>query len=123
MDLPNLPALDIQDRVYPDIGRLVHFISRQPWGKSVNREQDIDDAINMILRGPELNNVDTVRRKSGVALRRHNARQFSIIYVYDPPSDASPNGRVSIRAVRHSRVKNVFKGVRENTEFPYNYFY
>jgi hypothetical protein len=36
-----------------------------------------------------------------------------VIYAYLPPSRKFPDGVVSIRAVRHRRVRNIFDGVRE----------
>jgi hypothetical protein len=72
----------------------------------------------MIYESPERNPVEAVREKSGIRLRRQNVRQFAIIYSYFLPDDTRPGGEVSIRAVRHWRVRNVFLGVREIDGLP-----
>jgi hypothetical protein len=53
------------------------------------------------------------RPRTGIELRSKRVSQFSIVYAYFEPNSSAPNGAVSIRAVRHSRVRDVFLGVRE----------
>ena len=64
---------------------------------------------------PESNRVGSWRPETGIELRRCNAAQFVIVYAYLWPSTRYQRGVVSIRAVRHSRVKDVFLGVKEPT--------
>jgi hypothetical protein len=71
--------------------------------------QGIDDVIN----GPTLNEAGPYRKNLNTNLRRHNVAQFAIIYAYSDPSQKHPNGFIAFRAIRHSRVKDVFRGVRE----------
>lgn len=111
-----LPKLDLQPRVARDIEQLANFVARQPWGNSVARRRDIEAGIAAILHGPELNEVSVRRRTTSLELRRQNAAQFAIVYAYYQPSDVHPQGLVSVRAVRHSREKNVFLGVRETPQ-------
>lgn len=114
-----LPDIAHMPRVPRDIDRCLRFISRQPWGQPAGRERDIDRGVLEIRRGPELDDVGARRPSLGIELRRHNAAQFAIIYAYIPPNAQFPRGMISIRAVRHSRVKNVFSGVREPPAPPY----
>lgn len=116
-----LPDWDIQPRVPHDIDDLLDFIRRQSWGNAHARRRDIGRAIHEILKGPELNNIGVRRRFSGIELRRHNAAQFVVIYAYRYPSSQYPNGLVSIRAIRHNQLKNVFRGVKEGPIRPYGY--
>jgi hypothetical protein len=111
------PALRAMPRVEQDIERILLFISRQPWGKPVDRERDIFQGIAQILARPRGNKVCIRRRATGVDLRRHTIAQFAIIYVYVEPNDEYPGGLVSLRAVRHRRVENVFSGVRERAPY------
>ena len=108
-----LPDLRQMPRVTRDIKRCLRFIARQPWGNASDRERGIDRGILEILRWPELNKVRVRRRRLGLELRRHNAAQFTINYAYIPPNSEFPRGMVTIRAVRHTRARNVFSGVRE----------
>ena len=101
-------------RVDDDIVRLLKFVA-QPWGRPKDRQRDINACIDAILEWPTAGKVHARRWDSGVQLRRHDARQFAVIYAYFPPNQTSPAGVVSIRAVRHRRAKNVFWGVREES--------
>lgn len=114
-----LPKLHFMPRARTDIKQCLRFVSRQPWGRPSDRKRNIDRGIDYVRRGPELNNIGARRRRLGLELRRHNAAQFAIIYAYFRPSTELPCGMVSIRAVRHSRVKNVFAGVREQSALRY----
>jgi hypothetical protein len=115
-----LPDIDEMPRVATDIVRCIRFIAQQPWGKPAERRRDIARGFLEIRRGPELNEISARRPRIGLELRRHNAAQFAIIYAYVRPSSKYPNGAVSIRAVRHARVKNVFSGVKEPQPAPYS---
>jgi predicted phage gp36 major capsid-like protein len=55
------------------------------------------------------------RPETGIELRRCISAQFAIVYAYLRPTERFDMGVVSIRAVRHSRVKDVFAGVNEPT--------
>ena len=69
--------------------------------------------IGRALTRPESNPVGAWRSQTGLKLRRCNVAQFAIVYAHIPPNDRFPRGIVSIRAVRHSRVEDVFVGVKE----------
>lgn len=114
-----LPKLHRVPRVRDDIEHLVKFVREQPYGNAIMRASEIYRAIRAILRGPELNEVTMRRKDSGIELRRYNVRQFVVVYAYFAPSVTYPNGMVSIRAVRHSRVRDVFRGVREAPLYVY----
>ncbi len=108
-----LPDLHAMPRVERDIENCLAFIARQPWGKAQDRRLDIKRGIRAVLRAPLANAVKVCRPQSGIRLRRHRVAQFVIIYAYLTPDDSFPNGAVSIRAIRHQRVKDVFLGVKE----------
>ena len=108
-----LPYLHLMPRVKRDIKRCLRFIEQQPWGKPRERQIDIQRGIAQALRRPESNRVGAWRPLAGLELRRCNTAQFAIIYAYLSPTEQFPRGVVSIRAVRHSREKDVFAGVRE----------
>jgi hypothetical protein len=109
----SLPYLDLMPRVPDDIDECLEFIARQPWGKAGDRRRDILRGIRETRFEPKRNAIKARRRDTGLELRRHNAAQFAIIYAYFEPDPEFPNGVVSIRSVRHRRVRNVFGGVRE----------
>jgi hypothetical protein len=104
-------------RVTRDIEELLAFISRQPWGDPGRRKEDIRRGIDQIVAHPRRNRVFIQRPAAGIELRRLNIAQFAIIYAYIAPNAENPRGLVSIRAVRHRRVSNVFTGVREPHAF------
>jgi hypothetical protein len=66
-----------------------------------------------ILAAPTLRRVEARRPKTGIELRRHAAAQFVLIYAYFAPDSVYASGIVSIRAIRHRRVRDVFSGVQE----------
>jgi hypothetical protein len=109
-----LPRLREVPRVARDIEQILAFVARQPWGDPVDRKKDIRRGIDQILAQPRRNKICIRRRATGIELRRHNIAQFSIIYAYIEPNTEHPHGLVSIRAIRHRRVSNVFGGVRES---------
>jgi hypothetical protein len=100
-------------RVREDIKDCLRFIARQPWGRPEDRKRDIERAIGHVQHRPSANRIAARRRRLRLELRRHNAAQFAIVYAYFQPSEQAPEGVVSIRAVRHRRVRDVFAGVRE----------
>ena len=112
-----LPFLDLRPRVDRDIEECLDFINRQPWGKPNDRLRDIYRGIAKVWRDPTLCPVRARAPSTGLELRRRGSAQFVIIYAYRTPDARFPQGIVSIRAVRHRRVRNVFAGVRE-TDVP-----
>ena len=108
-----LPYLHLMPRVHTDVERCLEFVGSQPWGKPKDRLHDIYRGIDKVSRNPMHAPVRVHRPSSGVDLRRCSAAQFVIVYAYIPPDREFPVGAVSIRAIRHRRVKNVFSGVRE----------
>ena len=112
------PRLHEMPRVARDAEQILAFIARQPWGDPVGRKKDMERGIDQILEQPGRSKVCIRRRGTGIELRRHNIAQFSIIYAYVAPNSEHPHGLVSIRAIRHRRVNNVFTGVRESRATP-----
>jgi hypothetical protein len=108
-----IPYLHAMPRVKRDIKRCLDFVARQPWGRTNERLLDIDRGIEKALLRPEANRVEAWRPLTGLELRRCNTAQFAIVYAYLQPTEQFPRGVVSIRAVRHSRERNVFAGVKE----------
>lgn len=117
--MKKLPYFHLMPRVARDIQRCINFVARQPWGKPQDRQADIDRGLAEAWRAPKLNPVKVRRPSTGLELRRRRAAQFAIVYAYIPPNDVLPNGMVSIRAVRHRRVRSVFSGVKEPAVLPY----
>ena len=111
MKLP--PYVHWMPRVRRDIKRCLDFVGRQPWGKPYDRELDIYRGIEKVRENPEANHPELRRSDTGIWLRRCKAAQFVIVYTYLPSIDPLQPGVVSIRAVRHSRVEDVFSGVKE----------
>jgi len=100
-------------RVDRDIEQCLSFIGRQPWGRPHDRKLDILRGIEGACADPKANRIEVWKSDTGIGLRRCKAAQFVIVYAYLSSSDPSLPGVVSIRAVRHSRVENVFSGVKE----------
>ena len=100
-------------RARRDLRQCLDFIAAQPWGDVDGRERDIHAAMRVIRHEPEWRRVELTRKCSGAQLRRRSAAQFVIVYVYFKPKKRLPKGLVSIRAIRHRRVRNVFLGVRD----------
>lgn len=111
-----LPYLHLMPRVHRDFRQCLDFVAQQPWGKPNDRALDIVLGIEKVLAGPELNRVRSRRPSTGIELRRCNAAQFAVVYTYMRPSALFPDGLVSIRAIRHSRARDVLSGVREPRE-------
>jgi hypothetical protein len=107
------PILHWMPRVDRDIEKCLDFVGGQPWGKPDDRELDIWRAIEMAHLFPEAARAEFWRPESGLWLRRRNAAQFVVVYAYLPSSGEHLPAVVSIRAVRHSRVEDVFSGVKE----------
>ena len=113
-----VPYLQLMPQALRDIKRCVEFIRAQPWGKPQERLRDILGGISKVLFDPRLAQVRAYRPLSGLYFRGRSAAQFVIVYAYFPPSRRFPLGAVSIRAIRHRRVRDVFAGVKER-EAPY----
>jgi len=111
--MESLPHLELMPRVGKDIADCLRFVAQQPWGKPRDRKLDIDHGIAKAWRNPTSAPVRSRVRLTGLEMRCIQVAQFVVVYAYFPPTDMLPRGTVSIRAVRHRRVGNVFSGVRE----------
>lgn len=109
------PILHFMPRVRNDINECLDFIARQPWGEPDDRKLDIERGISAICERPGANRPELYRPDTGIALRRSRTAQFVILYAYLPSKDPGLPSVVSIRAVKHVRVANVFAGVKEPT--------
>ncbi len=107
--------LSLTARARRDIEGCVNFVGRFPGGKPEKRRREIHAAFHRLCEFPEQHPVEVRRRKSGLHLRRHHVAQFTIVYAYLRPMDTRPWGVVTIRAIRHRRVKDAFFGVREES--------
>jgi hypothetical protein len=108
-----LPTLHWMPRAKLDIKKELNFIRRQPWGKPEDRELDIWRGVQNVLAHPEGARRERYLPRKKLWLRRGKAAQFVIVYALLPPKDPKSPGVVSIRAVRHRREADVFKGVKE----------
>lgn len=106
-----LPPLKMVKRARRDLANCLRFIAAQPWGNAAARDLDIRQGMERIREMPEWRRIE-ITRHGDVGLRRRSAAQFVIIYAYFKPKKRLPQGLISIRAIRHRRVKNVFLGVR-----------
>jgi hypothetical protein len=100
-------------RVSQDVNACKNFVARQPWGKPEDRELDIRRVMREICASPERNRPELHSVESGLWLRRRKAAQFVIVYAYIRAKMQGQPNIVSIRAVKHGRVANVFHGVKE----------
>jgi hypothetical protein len=107
------PYLHVMPRVDRDIEQCLAFVGKQPWGKPEDRKVDIRRGIERALAHPESSHAEAWRDVPGIELRQCMVAQFVIVYAYLRPTVRFPRGIVSIRAVRHSRVRDVFAGVKE----------
>jgi hypothetical protein len=89
------------------------FIAQFPRGKAKDRRRDIVRGMHEVLAAPTLRRVEMRRPRTGIELRRHYAAQFAIVYAWFEPTLIHPHGVISIRAIRHWRIRNVFTGVQE----------
>jgi hypothetical protein len=106
-----LPRLKVEPRVRRDLEELLAFIRRQPRGKPAERRREIYGAFEAIRVAPFARPV--LKWVNGIGLRRYFVRQFAVIYAYIGSQDQYPRGVVSIRAIKHHRVRDVLFGVRE----------
>lgn len=106
--------LRLTPRARRDIEERTGFVARFPGGKPEERRREIYAALQRIREFPEQHPVEVRRPRSGLALRRHHVNQFVIVYAYLPPVGEQPWAIVTVRAIQHRRVRDVFLGVREN---------
>jgi plasmid stabilization system protein ParE len=109
----NRPHLELTPRARADFRDCLSFVGQFPRGKPEERKRDIFRGMREVLVAPTLRRVEARRPRTGIDLRRHAAAQFVLIYAYFEPDLVYANGIVSIRAIRHRRVRNVFTGVQE----------
>ena len=107
------PFLHMMPRVHSDFDDCLKFIARQPWGQPNSRRRDLLKGFKAILRYPGLGPVRVRRPSIGLEFRSRSVAQFVIVYAYLRPNGRFPNGCVSLRAIRHRRVRDVFSGVRD----------
>lgn len=105
-----LPYLHTMPRVRKNIRQCLEFVAQQPRGRPHDRALDICFGIEKALMRPESNRISVWRPSAGIGLRRCSAAHFVIVYAYLPATIRFPRGVVSIRAVRHSRVKMCSRG-------------
>ena len=111
MEVP--PVLQSTPRATRDIRNCVDFVASQPWGRPADRKRDIAQGIKALASAPLRRRVAFRPPGTRLEFRCREAGQFVIIYAYTRPTRAWPTGRVSIRAVRHRRVRDILRGVRE----------
>jgi plasmid stabilization system protein ParE len=107
------PRAKLTLRALRDLRDCIDFISRHPRGKPVDRFRDICRGVAQIRLAPKAHAARVYRAESGLHLRCHTVAQFAIVYAYLDPSTDYPDGLVSIRAIRHRRVRDVFWKVKE----------
>ena len=111
--MKGMPFVHVMSRVGEDLRDCLEFVARQAWGNPGARKRDLVKARDGIIEWPQAAPVRMRRPSVGLELRCRMAAQFVVIYAYIPPGPRFPNGCVSLRAIRHRRVKNVFSGVRD----------
>jgi len=109
----SLPYVHWMPRVSNDLKQCLRFVAERSGGNTVNREREIFAGMAKILRHPKASRVGTRRLRLGIDLRGYHVAQFVIIYAYFEPNAVMESGMVSIRAIRHRRVRNPFHGVKE----------
>ena len=98
-------------RARKDLADCMAYIQSQTWGRPHLRLFEIMQALQQLRWVPERRRVERYLR-SGIELRRTCAAQFVIIYCYFKPKSPIQRGLISVRAIRHRRVRDVFNGVR-----------
>jgi len=101
-------------RVNRDIKRCRQFLRRKTAGRAIDRIHEVMRSVRWLRENPCINPVRKIDPRSGLQFRRHNVDQFVLVYVYFSPTEKSPGGIVSIRAIRHAREEDVFWGVRDS---------
>jgi hypothetical protein len=109
----SLPKIAFEPRVHRDVRCLLAFIGRQPLGRPEDRRSEIKAAYERIRRTPFARPVYKWVSNAQIGLRCYYVGQFAILYAYLGEPEEYPKGKVSIRAVRHHRERNVFFGVKE----------
>ena len=100
-------------RVSRDIDDCIAFVGRQSWGKPQDRRADIHRGLDAIYAHPRLRPKEVQRPESGLWLRSRRAAQVVIVYADIPATESGRPAIVSIRAVRHGSVADVFEELRE----------
>lgn len=111
-------VLRLTTRARRNIEDCIAFVGCFPTGKPERRRREIYPAFQQICDFPEGRPIEIRRRRSGLALRRYHVSQFTIVYAYLPPVATRPWAIVTVRAVQHRRIRNVFFGVREESIAP-----
>ena len=107
-------------RARKDFADCIAFVERHASGRAGARLFDILQAFQQIRWLSQRHRVER-RLASGIDLRRAVAAQFIIFYSYYEPGPAMPDGLVSIRAICHRRVRDVFCGVRDSQPYSGTY--
>src|SRR3954467_8246943 len=111
-EVPMKPIiLRLTPRARRGVEKCVGFGASFSGGKREERRRDIHAGFDQICEFPQRHPVEVRRRRSGLELRRHHVRQFTIVYAYFPPDKERPWAIVTVRAVQHRRIRNVFFGV------------
>lgn len=108
------PLLEFTDAAQRDIERCVLFHRLNNGHQWQRRRTQIRREACRITNDPKLHPIQWAHPISGLEFRRKNVDQFVIIYTYFEPCASTPNGLVSIRAVRHGAQQNVRWGVEES---------
>ncbi len=80
----------------------------------IGLRRDILAAVNALRYAPLRCRVERVRR-GRVYRRLIVRRRYLVYYIYFPPTETQPRGRVSIRAVKHGAKRRPFCGVRDDS--------
>lgn len=107
------PYLHMTPRARSDIKRCLRDMRRQSSARPLVWALGILSGIARAHMDPTANCIAARRSLPDIELRRSRASRFTVIYAYLPPNAEYPRGVVSIRAVRHSRVKEDLAGAKE----------
>ena len=107
-----LPYVHRMPRVKADIKDCLSFRESR-YGSGATRKNEILVALKRVYAHPKARRVALRKSRVDVELRAHHVAQFVIIYAYFEPNAVMPYGMVSIRAIRHRRVRNLFYGVKD----------
>jgi hypothetical protein len=93
---------------------MLAFVGSNVWGKPADRRRDIYAAFDRIALAPFAQPIRKWSRRYNLGLRCYRVRQFVIVYGYIGDVEKYPNGEISIRALKHRRVRNLLHGVTES---------
>ena len=107
------PRVQFTEQAERDIEQCRLFLWRKTGRSPTRRIEEIKREARRIARDPRLYPVEVMHPVSLLEFRRKYVEQFAIVYALLDPTEATPEGVVSIRSIRHGAREDVFWRVEE----------